>query len=137
MSRFVPFIRTELPRLASRHHANNTFPSVSTKFTKFRKGLDTIDDEILHLSYCLLSTPIDGCTFSVNWDKIFRVHITLGSSSGASILRRFESDSFDKLQSLTINDRRSKMTYIASSRNCLTLCIVIRTVGDEDIMMIG
>ena len=77
-------------------------------------------------SYCLLSGRIDGCRFSLNWDKIFRAHITLGSSSGASILRRFESDSFDKLQPLTINDRRSKMTHVASPRNRLTLCIVIR-----------
>lgn len=29
------------------------------------------------------------------------------------------------------------MTYVASSRNRLTLCIVTRAVGEEDIMMIG
>ena len=29
------------------------------------------------------------------------------------------------------------MTYVASSRNRLTLCIVIRAVGDEDIMIMG
>lgn len=29
------------------------------------------------------------------------------------------------------------MTYVASWRKRLTLCIVIRAVGDEEIMMIG
>lgn len=34
-------------------------------------------------------------------------------------------------------ERKQGMTYVTSWRKCLTLCIVIRVVGNEEIMMIG
>ena len=147
---FVPLVRSELPRLASRHHAHDSLPCVRAKFLE-RVG--AVDDKV----------PLDGTrsrsvggssrarggagggegcgggggwvASSIDVQEVFGARVSGCCSAFACGRRRFKAIVWWGVSMLRAGTQ--DMTYTASCRNRLTLYIVINAVGEDEIMIIG
>lgn len=74
-------------------------------------------------------------SFAVDGDQVLGACVTVCGSTSAGFLRRFKT-----LLSVSKEETICEVwqsTYVDSARKRLTLCIVIRAVGEDEIMMMG
>jgi hypothetical protein len=131
LSRLVPLVRTELPCLPGSHHAHHPLPCVRTEF---RERLYTVDHKIRRPCDRLLPAGVDRRAFAVDWNHVFWPDVALRGGARPGILRGLET----RVLWMSEGGMREWMyTHTESSRKRFTLCIVMRAVGEEDIMMMG
>ena len=94
LPRLVPFVRPELPRLARRHHTYNPIPGVSAEFLQ---RFHTVNDKVSRLRLCFFPAGVNGCTFPVDRDHVFRAGVAFSSSTRTSFLRGLESGFLEEL----------------------------------------
>jgi hypothetical protein len=129
----IPLVWLKLPCLAGRHYADDTIPRICAKFGQC---FCIVHDEIACLTFYFLSTRIDCNALAINGNHIFRPRVPFARCPGLGLLRLFEPFHVSLLDRPTC-DQQPRRTYVASCKKRLTLCIVIKAVGDDDIMMIG
>jgi len=81
LPRFIPLIRSKLPRLPRRHYAYHAIPCIRPEFPK---GLNGVHNEIPSLGLCFPAGWVDVCAFAVYRDQIFGTCIAFcrGASTG-------------------------------------------------------
>jgi hypothetical protein len=88
LSRLVPLVWTELPRLPGSHHTYHPLPCVRTEL---RERLYTVDHKIRRPCDRLLPAGVDRCAFAVDRNHIFRPDVALRGGARAGILRGLET----------------------------------------------
>jgi hypothetical protein len=127
----APFIRSKLPHLTCRKNTDNSIPRIRAELVQ---GLNGINNIISLSARPSLATWFNYRTLAIDRYQIFRSSGTLSSSMCTSLCRWFKSAT-DK--SVSTGNKTIKRTCIDSWRNRRTLNMVIRDVGDEDIIIIG
>lgn len=145
----APFVWLELPCLACCQDAHHPVPCIVAEFCK---RLDAVDDEVAILSLSFLPRWVDVSAFTIDSDDVLRPCDALGGRSSLCICRRVETVSkglkfvsffsflcvrVEEGIDMKISANFFFATDLDSWKNRLTLYIVIRDVGEEEMMMIG
>ena len=130
-ARLAPFVRPKLPHLARREDTYDPVPRIRAKLIQ---GFNRIDDVIpLRARPCLAAWLYRGA-LAIYGYEVFCFCRTLGGQTRACFSRWLETI---VVRSAGSRQYAGKGTYIDSWRKRRTLYIVMRDVGDDDIMIIG
>jgi len=126
--RLIPLIRPKLPRLPPRHYTHH-LPRVRAKLGQ---RLDRVHDEIGGPRDCFLPVAVDRGALAVDEG---------GSPSGlrlpSAVAGAQPSREGSKLHFWRLDQKKKRIweTYAEFSRKRLTLCMVMRAVGKEMMIM--